>query len=506
MQSAVARSPSRADTREPVTSSARAEGDPLGASPRLRMLMLGAPLLYFVVTGALNLLGAENDAFIAYLGVVLVATVMFAPLALMPGIGPLHVLVFPALWWFFNLVLRQSKTVVYGLSEHVALPGVTPTELNVLYAKLQLLTAAAQLSFIAGYFLLKRTAVPTFRLRPATFLRTKVVLVLLASGAVLLVYDRVMGGLEGMLLMRGMSRGVRDELRGGGHFNVLLSVPVALTYVLYSVWPNARKSPLFWVCLAFALASAFLVSGSRSMLFYPLIVLTMIHYLSECRLPKLPLLAAAVGAWLAIGAIGIFRTQHFGAKSVDWGLFSDYGVSDYANVSSEALVVRATQRYGSLPALYYVPEDSPLLLGSTYMRILLAPLPQALLPFDKPTAAGRLNGQMFFSIDAGVPCGAVIEAYWNFHVPGVIILFFLLGLMSSYAQRLYLANRWVPGAAAFYVLYVFFFKFESDGAIQYLQAAATAFILLVFLCGFPRLRSFAVSESAVRPPNDRAPD
>lgn len=467
--------------------------------------MLGAPVVYFVITGALNMLYAENSSILAYLGVLLVAVVMYAPLALMPGIGPLHVLVFPALWWFFNLVLRQSKTVVYGLSEHVALPGVTPSELNVLYAKLQLLTAAAQLSLIAGYFLLKRTKIPTFQLRPATFIRTKTTLVLLAGVGILVVYDRVMGGLEGMLLMRGMSRGVRDELRGGGHFNVLLSIPVVLSYVLYSVWPKARKSPLFWLTLGFALVSVFLVSGSRSMLFYPLIILTMIYYLFECRLPKLPLLMAGVGAWLLIGAVGIFRTQHFGAQSVDWGLFSDYGVSDYANASSETLVVRATQRYGSLPALYYVPEDSPLLLGSTYLRVLLAPLPQAFLPFDKPTAAGRLNGQMFFSIDAGVPCGAVIEAYWNFHVPGVIILFFVLGVLSSYVQRLYIANRWVPGAAAFYVLFIFYFKFESDGAIQYLQAAVTAFVLLVFLCGFPKLRSIAVSETAWQRPTQNPP-
>ena len=465
-----------------------AGGNPLGASQRLRAMMLGVPFCYFVVTGTLALLNNENSSVLAYLGVLLLATVMFAPAAMMPGIGPAHVLVFPALWWFANLAGRQTTTVVSGLSEHVALPGVTASELNLLFAQLQLLTAVGHAALILGYFLFRKPAAPLLEVRPATFIRAKTLIIIGCSAIVLALYERLVGGFEGMLLIRGMNRVMRDELRGGGHFTVLLSIPVFLSYLLYAIWPLARKSPLFWATFGFALASSFLVSGSRAALFYPLIILLLIHYLLTGNLPKLPLVASVIGAWLLIGMIGIFRTEHFGAKSVDWGLFSDYEIGDYFDASSTTIVTRATQRYGSLPALYYVPDDQPLLLGSTYLRVLLAPFPQALLPFDKPLAAGRLNGQTFFSIDAGVPCGPIIEAYWNFHVPGVIILYFILGVISAYVHRWYIANRSVAGAAAFYVLFIFYFKFESDALVQFIQATVIIFCLFVFFCGFPRLR------------------
>lgn len=459
----------------------------VGALGPLRPVIFAAVGLYFASTAALNLIYGEDLSYLVYLSYLLVAAVMFGPLLFMPSLGFLHVLVFPALWWFLNVSLRQSTTIAFGLYEHVALPGVTPSELNLLYAKYNALVALAHLSFILGYVFVRRVTVPVFQLRPPTFLRAKVLIVLGIGLAGLVAYDRLVGGLEGMLLFRGMQRVERDELTGGGHFTVLLSMPLVLALVLQGIWDRSRKSLLFWATLAIALISTFLVSGSRGAVLYPVMILLLVHFLRTERLPKLPVILAGLGGWLVMGVVGIFRSAHFGADTVDWGLFADYDLEDMLEAGSTTMVARATLRSGGLPVLFHVPEDSPLLLGSTYMRVLLAPIPQAVLPFEKPVAAGRLNGQTFFMVDAGVPVGPVIEAYWNFHVAGVFLLFFIVGVASAYAFRAYLANSRVACAATYYVFFLLYFKSDTDSLVYLLQTGVVSALLIWFLCGLPRI-------------------
>lgn len=455
--------------------------------PRLRALILGAVLVYFVATALINLLYGHSGSFLSYLSLLLLACVMFGPLALFPKLGPLHVLVAPALIWFAQLVLRQSELVAFGLSRHDALPGLTAVELNTLCAKMNGLSALAQGAFLLGYALVRRVSVPALQFGPPKLLTTKTLVLVAATAVALVAYHAAAGGLEGMLLIRGISRDAREEIRGGDHLVVILGLPTVLAYVLYNIWKRAPKSLLFWGTLAFALVSVFLASGSRSALLYPLIVLLLLHFALTGNLPKVSLLVFAMSAWLLVGAIGLFRSAHFGARSVDWGIFSEYTVSDILEAGSEDLSARGTERNGNLPPLHFVPEDSPLLLGSTYLRILLTPVPQALLPFEKPTAAGRLNGQLFFGVDAGIPVDSVIEAYWNFHVPGILVIFFALGITAAYVFRLYLLNHAVPGAATLYILYLIYFDFSSQLLVAFLQRAAIAVLITILFCGMPRI-------------------
>ncbi|MFO7179159.1 MAG: O-antigen polymerase [Pseudomonadota bacterium] len=460
----------------------------LRSSPRFRLIALGGVVTYFVLTGLTNLLYGHSGSFLPYAALLLLTAVMFGPLLLLRDLGPLHILVAPALFWFANLVLRQSELVVFGLERHDALPGLTPNELNSLCAKFYGLSALAQCVFLLGFFTIRRARVPVLRLAPPKHVTVKALIVLAAASLGLAAYHNAAGGLEGMLLIRGVSRATRQEIRGGGdHLLVVLGLPIVLAYVLHTFRNRTHGRALLWVSFVFGLVALFLASGSRSALLYPFVILGLIHFLRTGRAPKLSLLAFIFAAWLLVGIVGVFRTMHFGASSIDWDAFSGHTVSDFLDASSDDLSSRGTERNGNLPPLYYVPHDSPLLLGSTYLRILLSPIPQVLLPFDKPTAAGRLNGQLFFSVDAGIPVSSVTEAYWNFHVPGVLVIFFGFGVLAAYVFRFYLLNHTVPGVLALYSIYVLYFEFSSERLILFLQQSFGIFLLVVLFCGFPKI-------------------
>lgn len=462
----------------------------LGPQPSFRLYVLLITLFYFLITGTLNLLFGGDYSFLNFLSVVLLASVMFGPLMLNPNLGPVHVLVAPALLWFVNLVLRQSSLVAFGLPRHDVLIGLTTAELNILCAELNLLTASAHAAFLVGFFAIRTARVPSLRVPPPKLLTSKTLIVLAVSALGLLVYGAIVGGLEGMLLMRSISRGARAEIRGGDHFAVLAAIPVVLVYLLCELSRRTRPGVLFWGTLLFALLFTFLVSGSRSAVLYPLLVLILIYFLVTGMFPRIAIVLLAGFGLLLIGAVEIFRTQHFGESSVDWGIFSDYELSDVLDAGSRAVTTRATLRHGSLPPLHFVPEEVPLLLGATYLRPLLTPFPQVLLPFEKPPAVGRLNGEFFYATEAAIPVSPVVEAYWNFHVPGVLIIFFFSGLLAAYAFRTYLLNRTVPGAAVFYVLYLFYFEFSSTGLTTFIQRTVIALLLLCYLCGIPRIATW----------------
>ena len=105
---------------------------------------------------------------------------------------------------------------------------------------------------------------------------------------------------------------------------------------------------------------------------------------------------------------------------------------------------------GSLPVLARVPERVPLLMGSSYLAAVAVVVPRKVWK-GKPRQVGGLTGMTFFNTHAGVPPGPVAEAYWNFHIPGVLIVFGLLGMFHRWLANTYLHYAASPGAIAVYV-------------------------------------------------------
>ena len=138
-------------------------------------------------------------------------------------------------------------------------------------------------------------------------------------------------------------------------------------------------------------------------------------------------------------------------------------------------------RYGTLDSIYpvlaRVPGDEELLLGRSYLTLVALPVPRAVWP-GKPGTPGKLAGQRFYGVRAGIPPGAVGEAYWNLHVPGVILIYLLFGVFHRFATAFLLRYRDAPGAVALYAPSVFFLQPSVNATAEWIFAVASLLALL----------------------------
>jgi hypothetical protein len=100
------------------------------------------------------------------------------------------------------------------------------------------------------------------------------------------------------------------------------------------------------------------------------------------------------------------------------------------------------------------PEEVDLLYGQGYARYPALFIPRAFWP-SKPEGIGIWAAWQFFqSTSGGTPPGSVGEAYWNFHLPGVVIVFLIYGMILSWAGRLMLNYPYSTAVITIYAILV----------------------------------------------------
>ncbi|MCB1063962.1 MAG: hypothetical protein KDN20_13700 [Verrucomicrobiae bacterium] len=85
--------------------------------------------------------------------------------------------------------------------------------------------------------------------------------------------------------------------------------------------------------------------------------------------------------------------------------------------------------------LHAIPDELPLQYGKTIARWALAPIPRSLWP-DKPVIppGPKIGNTVYHQRVAGVPPSLVAELFWNFHLPGVLIGAFGLGMLLRFLE------------------------------------------------------------------------
>jgi hypothetical protein len=84
----------------------------------------------------------------------------------------------------------------------------------------------------------------------------------------------------------------------------------------------------------------------------------------------------------------------------------------------------------------------------------------------------------FYGADWGLPPGAVGEAYWNFHVPGVLVVFFLFGVFKRWLANLVIHYPEAPGIMAIYMISLFYFDPSQNGFQAWLYAVVPALLMI----------------------------
>lgn len=473
---------------QPLT---RASNPFLAVLPRERAAILGLVALLGLLISVLNLLHARTDLFFVLLATLAYLGVLTLPLLLYrQAWGWFHPMIFLPVWVLATSVLPSFAVYVGGLERHSALPGASVEDLNHLVVEALLLQSAGWLVFYAG-FTTRQIRTMKFNIPEPRIRTTPMKIFLLAgiSSIGLLVLADAAGGLDQLLMQRGRPPSERVAAELGGHWSLLASevLPVGCLAWL-ALRPQAVRTALFWLIFGGGLFMSFAATGSRSSVIIPVIMALAIWALRSGRMPYAGTLLLAVAAIAALGILGDFRAQTWAADDLDDVTIESNVLKGFMGGFDERMT-SSTERSALIGILGRVPDEVGHLYGRSYLSIPAAAIPSQLWP-DKPPVGGRLSGQLIFGRgpDGGaVPPGTTGEAYWNFHIPGVIIVFFLWGRLSNWLASFYRAHSHHSVIAVLYVLTLFSFAPNSGSLYGWFHGMVAAVFALVLFCGRPRL-------------------
>jgi oligosaccharide repeat unit polymerase len=346
------------------------------------------------------------------------------------------------------------------------------------YSGLQIL---ALLSTYVGFWLFsaKRKLVrrPTLPINAAAF-RTVLIGLFTLSILVLLAYLYARGGLVHHLTSLGLGRS--RELVGLGPIVVAIHLATIAIYLWVAARPSDIKSPLFLLCLVAATASEFVKDGSRgSAIMVPAIV-GLIWALRRQKVPwRMAMLLVPV-MFAFIGLLGAVRTSSWSGSNAGEA-WSNTGWSESFTLANQAIADRRAVSSGIPIMERGFQVSGGALLGTSYVPAVAAFVPRAFWD-EKPRGTGSWYAQLFLGAESdgrGVPVSSEAEMYWNFGLPGVMILSIFYGMLIRQAYQFFWSRYPNPFVIVFYVLFITQFDFRTKSLIEFQQEMAL--LLVCFL-------------------------
>lgn len=414
---------------------------------------------------------------------------LLAPLAFIEKPHWLHPLVFIGGVGFLLGWIPEAALVIEGLIRHPGLPGAGRSVLANSVELKFLADSLAISSIYAGYYVIARLLpprVPYARHGKPRHVGGKLLLVLAVSLGAFLVLVNTAGGLGELALQRGLPNRERVSAQiGGGHWHFLVGILTPAVIVAAAVMESPRRSVLFWVGLVVAVGTEFITTGSRGGTIAILILVWLTFKARQGNLHLTRVLAFASVVVFAVGIMTQFRRASSQIETVDEFQVVG-GPGRLVEDVTETLMAYSGSGLNDFPIFSTVPQSEEIILGESYLAVLAAPIPRDLWP-GKPNGAGhQATGVFIRSRDAGVAVSAVAEAYWNFHVPGIVIVFFTWGAFLLILWRSISANP-QGGLVALYIITLYYLEPQTDAVYHWLHliVPAAAFLGLVSLRLFP---------------------
>jgi hypothetical protein len=470
--------------------------------------------LYILLTGSMptiiqssvfGLNGAGSDQFI-------LATftqaghdlLLLAPVLLLRRnpLGVLHPLLFAVVLWPLLSAIPLTIESFGGWAGVIAgvpvktphfygLPLYSGADVWMAIAKYNAVLILALLSTYTGYLMFKGKGGFSFReyaMRDSTSLRAVMIALIAFSLVVLLVFLRARGGINSHLTSLGAGR--FKQLAGDGIIMLMTDLGAIALYVWTAARPSDVKTPIFIGCLGAVTVGQFLSNASRgSALIVPLIV-GVIWALRRRQIPWKIALILIPFMFASIGLLGAIRTSSWtGSTAVEAAAKTGWADS---LARAQAEVEERSAVSAPVPVIErgFNVSGGPL-LGRSYLVALTAFIPRPLWK-DKPRGVGSLYARWF--LGAGftgttIPVGPEAEMYWNFGLPGVVVLSLLYGLCLGWIYQFYVRRYDNPFATVFYIIFLTLFQFSTDRIVNFEQQT-----FLIIVC-------YAVAAGTVRKSN-----
>jgi len=314
----------------------------------------------------------------------------------------------------------------------------------------QVMGILAIIFYYLGYFCFSKSRSGLYKLEfhpPRNLVPVCFAVTLACVGITALFIEVYGGGLANHLIT--MRSGRAEQFQGLGQFLVVASFAILPVLVWFMYKNNALGNPLWIIALVSALLAALFASGARSDLIYPLAILMFLWWQKSRKILFWPSLIVVVISLVVIGAFGAIR-QDNSSQSIDTSVLRlDALMENITRAQSEF----DTRRDQETDLVAFVGVEEEMLWGRTYIGALAFFVPRAVWA-NKPRSADSYNMWINFAGGSlqnmgqgrtwGMPVTAMTEAYWNFHIPGVIVLFLLLGRLHRFLARLVINNEHHP--------------------------------------------------------------
>jgi oligosaccharide repeat unit polymerase len=364
--------------------------------------------------------------------------------------------------WFHPLVFytcqyllfqfRSYATYLQGISRHKALPDYSVEDIVSLVAFALALHAISTLAWYFGFWIGPNFKLPKMKFHAPTQLPLKAAAVVFFSLVVFWMYVERQGGLDAHLLS--WQEG-RHEALAGEYYWVLLIRASALAVLLwFSLERRSIYKPFFWLCVLISMVINFLATGSRSTIIVFFIIAMLVWMLRERKFAPTRVIMVGVLGVILISFLGGFRTRLWKGEISLVSDKEDTTLTEYFEQGAVESAERAWTSNGLLPILARVPNEVEMLYGSSYIAFVTLPVPRSVWR-GKPGQIGGLVGDTFFNSPAGTPPGPIGEAYWNFHIPGVIIVFFIFGVFQKWLAQWFVRYQRYPAAILIYLTVMF---------------------------------------------------
>lgn len=436
--------------------------------------------------------GEHSDRVALRVSYIIYLTVLSLPLLFPPKrAGLAHPLIFVVVAAIVSSVLRTGPIVWDGPDFNPAVSLTSDHDMCRLKIWELTMETLAMLACYGGYLLLQLRKVPV--LQSAGNLSRARVVQALGFGVALagiLIYTGISGSLE-IHLIRVM------QGRGGliGAYDTHIS-PVAIlpefAVASLAIWmakedrPWAR--PWFWLACTFTLSVAFLEGGRRSAIVYPSMLLLILYVLRTRQFVIGRPILLLIAIFALLGVSSSFREIAVKEATIDARQVQI--VSNSIRSGWEELRMRSST--GGAAAIYAnVPDNEPLMWGRSYLMNVLRFVPRAFWQ-SKPLGIDSLVGLTFFGYQVGKPPGGVAEAYWNFHVPGVIAVYILYGGFLGWLARFYRANKGNTVAIVVTAVSVVYFTPAQTSVTNWYFLLFPALILLA-LSGELKIRNWTTA-------------
>lgn len=448
----------------------------------------------------IEFLNSDTDASqAASLGVLIQSILFYLPVFFYrPSFGWFHPLIFIPLYTYafslptflpkvFTLIWEGPSALIYEPTTSVALRNWGQEGLTWINAKAAYLSILAIIAYYLGFFLLPAVSTPKLKLKPIRNPGIKTCLTVLFSLIVFTIFLQSYGGLTGHLLANWQG-GRHSNLAGQYYWIFLVNFSLVACLIWLSIDTKVFQNPVFWGCMVTSMIMRFLLTGSRSGIFFILMIGIMIWMLRKGRFSMTKVIGIMLVVILGVGILGTFRNVVKDTGEADFSTLTDLqtGIIEALGNSEEAGELTGARNGGPLPMLAYVPEKEEYLYGSTYLAALTIAIPRAIWP-EKPGLCGGRAAKTFYykNADWGIPCGSIGESYWNFGLVGVFTAFFIYGYFHKWLAQSFRKYATYPTALVLYAIVLFYIRPDSTAVIKLMQLVVQASFLLFLWGGLP---------------------